>query len=293
MAGFNRLLGESNNNLKDIIEEISVISESIQTNASISEEANASIEELSSTAHTIFKQAQDVTDKKDEMEQAVNTGEIAIASVVDSVNQVKVNSDSVRKVLKELQDSTEKISAVVEIITAISEQTNLLALNASIEAARAGEHGKGFAVVAEEVRKLAEESQSSTGRILALINEINQRMTTTGEMIEKESLLVDESVVKSQSTIEQFKRIKTLLIDVSERIQGINSSTEQQSNISDEMSKAIDTLANSTQENASAISNISDKTQNQFKVIEEIEVGNTNVKESVKSLNNITNRFKV
>lgn len=291
--GFNGLLEKSNGNLKDIIEEIAVISESIQTNASISEEANASIEELTSTAHTIFKQALDVTEKKDEMEVAVGTGEQAIDSVVDSVNQVKDNSDEVRKVLDELKTSTEKISAVVSIITSISEQTNLLALNASIEAARAGEHGRGFAVVAEEVRKLAEESQSSTGEILSLITEINDRMAATGQMIEKEGLLVDESVVKSQSTMEQFAKIKELLVDVSDKIQSINSSTEQQSNISDEMSKAIDTLANSTQENATAISNISEKTQSQFEVIEEIEEGNKSVKESVESLNNITGRFKV
>jgi len=293
VSSFNELLEQSNGNLKDIIEEISVISESIQTNASISEEANASIEELSSTAHTIFKQAQDVMDKTSEMGSAVGTGEVAINNVVDSVNQVKENSDEVRRVLQELENSTKKISAVVEIITSISEQTNLLALNASIEAARAGEHGKGFAVVAEEVRKLAEESRSSTGEILESINEITDRMKLTGKMIETEGLLVDESVVKSKSTLEQFAKIKELLLDVSDKIEHINSSTEQQSNISDEMSRAIDTLANSTQENATAISNISEKTQNQFEVIEEIEHGNKNVKESVESLNDITGRFKV
>lgn len=293
VEGFNEILGTSNSNLKEILEEISVIGESTQTNASISEEANASIEELTSTAHTIHKQTLDVNDKKNEMESAIEAGEITINEIVSSVNQVKDTSDEVKSVLKDLKNSTGKISEVVAIITSISEQTNLLALNASIEAARAGEHGKGFAVVADEVRKLAVESQSSTGEILELINEINVRMIQTNEMIDKESILVEESVNKGSSTMSQFALIKNLLLDVAERIQKINSSTEQQANISDEMSKAIDALSISTQDNANAISTISEKTQSQVDTLDEIDNRNKAIKDAVATLNAITSRFKV
>lgn len=293
VKGFNEILGVSNENLKEILVEISVIGESIQTNASISEEANASIEELTSTAHTIHKQTLDVNDKKNEMENAVEIGEVAINEVVSSVNQVKNTSDEVKLVLTELKDSTGKISDVVKIITSISEQTNLLALNASIEAARAGVHGKGFAVVAEEVRKLAEESQASTGEILELINEINARMITTNKMIDKENTLVEDSVEKGNATKIQFSHIKNLLMDVAERIQEINRSTEEQADISDEMSKAIEALSTSTQDNANAISTISSKTQSQVDTLDEIDKRNMIIKEAVETLNAITSRFKI
>ena len=66
-----------------------------------------------------------------------------------------------------LATKSAQIGGIVTTITGLAEQTNLLALNAAIEAARAGEQGKGFAVVAEEVRKLAEESQTAAGQISA------------------------------------------------------------------------------------------------------------------------------
>jgi methyl-accepting chemotaxis protein len=64
------------------------------------------------------------------------------------------------------------ISTIAGLIQAVADQTNLLALNATIEAARAGDVGKGFAVVAGEVKELAAQTASATGRIENTVNDV-------------------------------------------------------------------------------------------------------------------------
>ncbi|KAF6613490.1 methyl-accepting chemotaxis protein, partial [Paenibacillus sp. EKM208P] len=111
--------------------------------------------------------------------------------------------------MRMLDERTQQIDTMLHAITDIAQQTNLLALNASIEAARAGEEGRGFSVVASEVRKLAEQSNQSSGQISELIQNMRKDMEHSLKTMERVKQDVDSGIKIASETEQQFNKIVT------------------------------------------------------------------------------------
>ncbi|WP_207766718.1 methyl-accepting chemotaxis protein [Leptospira hartskeerlii] len=212
-------VGKAASSFASAAEEVSATSQSMSQGATEQsanvEETSASLEEMTAT----------IEQNADNSRQT----EVMASSMVNHANE---GGEAVRLAVQAMKDIAEKITSVEDI----AYQTNLLALNAAIEAARAGEHGMGFAVVANEVRKLAERSQSYAG-------EISHFAKNSVNIAEKAGSLIEE-------IIPNITKISDLLREVSA------ASREQKQGVG-QINTAMSQLDKVTQQNAAASEELS------------------------------------
>lgn len=178
----------------DMAEEVSLVSEKMEQLEASSDETYSAMQEVSSgsteTADSVQNQLYKTEEIQAQIGKVTNASENIGGSVADTVEAIHEGRDNIKKLIEQSQKSeeagnvavkqveafaksTDQMSSIVEIINNVASQTSLLALNASIEAARAGEAGRGFAVVASEISNLAGQTQSATGNISKLIENLS------------------------------------------------------------------------------------------------------------------------
>ena len=193
--------------------------------ASALEETAASMEELSSTV------TQNADSARLANQLAHSASEVAVKGG-EVVNQVVAT-------MKDINDSSRKISDIISVIDGIAFQTNILALNAAVEAARAGEQGRGFAVVASEVRTLAGRSADAAKEIKALI-------TASVDRVAHGTALVDQAGSTMTEVVSSIKRVTDLMGEIS------SASNEQAAGVS-QVGEAVTQMDQVTQQNAALV----------------------------------------
>lgn len=179
------------------------------------------------------------------------------------------------------------------MITDITEQTNLLALNAAIEAARAGEYGKGFAVVAEEVRKLAEESKLSAGKIVELTNSIKTDTENVEKAVNDSLHSVHEGVDIISETGKSFNLIQQAIHLMNDQISDISAASQQISASAEEVAASVEEISKGSTNAADHMETIAASVEEQTATM--IGVNNVAVELSDQSieLQQLLKKFKV
>lgn len=161
-------------------------------------------------------------------------GNLALDQVVKQMNKIENQVHNLSQVIGDVDEKSEKIAKTVQIIDSIAQQTNLLALNAAIEAARAGENGRGFAVVAEEVRKLAEQVQTSLVDISQRVEEMQQAsrsahqgMKTSVESVNQGSAYLKEISYQFNVLLGSVDESARLAQDIETTVQKVQQDGEQ------------------------------------------------------------------
>ena len=200
----------------------------------------------------------------------VERGRLSVQQIVGHMTEIEHGTEIVHGSIEDLAKNSQEISHIVEMISNIAGQTNLLALNAAIEAARAGEAGRGFAVVAEEVRKLAEESESSSRQIAELVHEIEAGMknavqagdTSTASVASGKQAVEDADAVFGEilSSIEKLSAgIRTIAESIREIAEGSRSMSDRVATvrrISEKSANETQTISASTEEQSASVEEI-------------------------------------
>ena len=253
-------VGSSTGQLTHAIDEMSRITESttegVARQRSETEQSAAGMNQMAASAQQtagIAEQASEATRSAfEQTENGLRIVEQATRSIEELAMDVQKSSD----VINQLEEHTAKIESILDVIGGISEQTNLLALNAAIEAARAGEQGRGFAVVADEVRQLAQRSAESTQQIQEMIHELQNRSKVAVSSMNTSREKAQETVEKAAEAGESFRTIAGSMEHISSLNAQIMTAAEEQSNVANEMSQNLVSIASVSEETESGTNQI-------------------------------------
>jgi len=288
--------------VRDLITETRHVSRDMVDSASnlaaMSEETNATVDQVAVTIQEIAKGTQETagdaetgaeiaanindqfitlmdnsTAMKENAEVAIEmnkTGLNALDTLKDKSAQANNSNERVKNAVDNLDKKANEITDIIQAITSIAEQTNLLALNASIEAARAGEAGRGFAVVADEIRKLAESSSEAAEEIRTIIVDIQgvsqetvTVMNEVSEMNEQQNLALGDVNVAFDKIFSSVDGISTQIETVTMELESLNDSKNQ-------LVSAVNNISAISEETAAATEEVEGSMEEQTRAVEQV-----------------------
>ena len=275
-VGTAKPLAKAVDSIRELTHRSQIIFEEQQASA---EQSKLSVEEMNQSVERISQNAQQASESAGEATTEANKGFEVVQETVSSIIQLADNITDSSSAVNKLEQGSNKVNVVLEVIKGIAEQTNLLALNAAIEAARAGEQGRGFAVVADEVRNLASRTQESTEEINVILDELKSAADDAVSKMELSQNMAENSVTNANLAGDSIQGITTKIVKIDKMNQEIADDTKYQSEVSHSLVRKV--------------SAIQEKTSESNKASAQLDEASGQLSELAGVLETITSQFKV
>ena len=237
-------------------EELSAVTE--QTSAGVNsqkietDQVATAMHEMTATVQEVARNAEQASQAAAAADGEAREGDKVVNEAIDQIERLAVEVGRSTEAMAVLQQESDKIGSVMDVIKAVAEQTNLLALNAAIEAARAGDAGRGFAVVADEVRGLAQRTQKSTEEIQTLVAALQSGTQHVANVMNNSRSLTDSSVTLTRQAGTSLQGITRTVSNIQSMNQQIAAAAEQQSAVAEEISRSIVNVRDVSEQTAAA-----------------------------------------
>jgi methyl-accepting chemotaxis protein len=248
---------------------------------------------LSGKIDSVTKGMENIVNVSEQTKEIGSSSILVINELNEKTNKSLSVASEINKGIHTLKNSSKEIEKIIKAIKSISNQTSLLALNASIEAARAGEAGKGFSVVAEEIRKLAEMSNSSTDMISKIVNTIHEGTESTVKLVESANNIFKEQEMSVNATANTFQEIIRHTEDISLHTEDIKIMINEMNNEKEKALKAVEKITAIAEDSSASTQQVMATIEEESASSEELAKMSKQLYEAVQVLESSMKIFKI
>ena len=282
LQGVVKDIGNSSKPLSNLAENLNQVSnqarKTISSQQMAAADAKSAVDDMTKSVDAVASSANEAALAAGEASTAADDGQRVVNQTVNSIQSLAARVEETAVVIKKLEQDSNQVGVVLDVIKGIAEQTNLLALNAAIEAARAGEQGRGFAVVADEVRTLASRTQKSTEEIQATIEQLQGAARSAVAVMAK-------GTEQATVSVEEANKAGASLNAITDTISRITRMNDQIANSTGEQQKVADMISSNVDE-------INDRTEDTTSSSEQLTLVSAELEQLSKDFNRIMQQFK-
>jgi methyl-accepting chemotaxis protein len=246
----------------EIVASTAQFASSASESAAAVSETTTTVEEIRQTAQMASQKARAVSDTAQKAVIVSNGGRKSTEEAAIGMGRIRAQMDLIGESMMRLSEQTQAIGQIIATVEDLAAQSNLLAVNAAIEAAKAGEQGKGFSVVAQEVKSLAEQSRGATGRVRAILSDIQKATTAAVMATEQGSKAVDAGNRQTELAGEAIQALAGNVTEAAQAATQIAASSQQQLVGMDQVAGAMENIKQASTQNVASARQLENAARN-------------------------------